>query len=182
VVGLRYADLSTRDGGVALLNDCKYGYRVKGAVLDLNLLRSPTGPDPDADQGEHEFTYALLPHPGELTDSEVMAEAAQLNAPPLLFPGFRSKPKALPFAVEGRGLSLTALKKAEKEDKHVLRIVETLGRHSRGRLISHVGKVRVMETNLMEWEDGPVAIADPTLDLACRPFEIKTLLVEPVAD
>ena len=182
VVGLRYADLSTRDGGVALLNDCKYGYRVKGAVLDLNLLRSPTGPDPDADQGEHEFTYALLPHPGELTDSEVMAEAAMLNAPPLLFPGFRSKLRTLPFAVEGPGLTLAALKKAEKEDKHVLRIVETLGRHSRGRLISHVGKVRVMETNLMEWEEGPMAIADPTLDLACRPFEIKTLLVEPVAD
>ena len=29
----KFADLSQRDYGVALLNDCKYGYKVKGNVL-----------------------------------------------------------------------------------------------------------------------------------------------------
>jgi alpha-mannosidase len=37
----RYADLSDSGYGVALLNYCKYGYRVYGNTLDLNLLRSP---------------------------------------------------------------------------------------------------------------------------------------------
>ncbi|MHC4874276.1 MAG: alpha-mannosidase, partial [Planctomycetota bacterium] len=62
VAAHRYADLSASDYGCALLNDCKYGYKVKKNILDLNLLRSSTDPDPDADQGHHEFTYVLLPH------------------------------------------------------------------------------------------------------------------------
>ncbi len=41
VPGKRYGDLSESDYGVALLNDCKYGYKVVDNVLDLNLLRSP---------------------------------------------------------------------------------------------------------------------------------------------
>ena len=56
----KYADLSDHDYGIALLNDCKYGYMVLDNILDLNLLRSPSNPDPDADLGDHEFTYSLL--------------------------------------------------------------------------------------------------------------------------
>ncbi|MGH9035916.1 MAG: alpha-mannosidase, partial [Acidimicrobiia bacterium] len=48
--------------GVALLNDAKYGYDVRGSVLRLSLLRAPTAPDPLCDRGRHRFTYALLPH------------------------------------------------------------------------------------------------------------------------
>ena len=44
VVGHKYADLSDHDYGVALLNDCKYGYMVHDNLLDLNLLRSPSNP------------------------------------------------------------------------------------------------------------------------------------------
>ena len=59
VVGHKYADLSEHDHGVALMNDCKYGYMVHDNILDLNLLRSPSNPDPDADEGSHTFTYSL---------------------------------------------------------------------------------------------------------------------------
>ena len=58
-----------------MINDCKYGYKVLNNVIDLNLLRSPTAPDPDADQGRHEFTYSLLPHSGDLIHSDVIKEA-----------------------------------------------------------------------------------------------------------
>ena len=47
----RWADLSEPGYGVALLNDCKYGYDVHGNVMRLSLLRAPTWPDPDADRG-----------------------------------------------------------------------------------------------------------------------------------
>ncbi|MGC8780019.1 MAG: alpha-mannosidase, partial [Anaerolineae bacterium] len=40
VAGHKWADLSQGDYGVALLNDCKYGHKIKGHTLDLNLLRS----------------------------------------------------------------------------------------------------------------------------------------------
>src|SRR5208337_1626696 len=69
VPAMRWADLSGAgpDGkihGLSLLNQDKYGYDAVGNVLRLTLLRSPTWPDPDADQGHHHFHYALYPHAG----------------------------------------------------------------------------------------------------------------------
>ncbi|MDH7570868.1 MAG: glycoside hydrolase family 38 C-terminal domain-containing protein, partial [Armatimonadota bacterium] len=74
VVGHKWADLSEGDYGVALLNDCKYGYDVRGNVLRLSLLRAPKNPDPNADMGRHLFTYALYPHPGDVRLGAVVAE------------------------------------------------------------------------------------------------------------
>src|SRR5262249_23765649 len=59
-----WADISDHEHGLSLLNDSKYGYDAKGNVLRLSLLRSPTWPDPHADEGHHEFTYAVYPHGG----------------------------------------------------------------------------------------------------------------------
>ena len=52
------------DYGVALLNDCKYGYDVLGNVLRLTLLRAPKSPDAQADMGEHRFTLQFAAAPG----------------------------------------------------------------------------------------------------------------------
>ncbi len=60
----KWVDLSEGDYGVSLLNDCKYGHDIQDNVMRLSLLRSPTMPDPEADQGEHRFAYSLLPHAG----------------------------------------------------------------------------------------------------------------------
>ncbi|UCC62567.1 MAG: alpha-mannosidase, partial [Anaerolineae bacterium] len=57
----KWVDLSEGDYGVSLLNDCKYGHDVRDNVMRIGLLRSPTDPDPEADQGEHRFAYSLLP-------------------------------------------------------------------------------------------------------------------------
>jgi alpha-mannosidase len=176
VVGHRYADLSENDYGVALLNDCKYGYKVRGNVLDLNLLRSPHDPDPDADLGEHEFTYALLPHTGALIDANVMAAAEQLNITPLVLDNCRAANAAWPVTVSGEGLSLTVLKKAEKEECLAVRIVETLGKTSSGAL--HAAG-RVVETNLLEWTDGKPSDVKGEMPVTLRPFEIRTYKVFP---
>ncbi len=61
----KWIDLSEGDYGVSLLNDCKYGHDVKGHTMRLTLLRSAIYPDPEADQGVHEFSYSLLPHQGD---------------------------------------------------------------------------------------------------------------------
>jgi len=39
VVGQKWVDLSRRDYGVALVNDSKYGHKIKGNVIDLNLMQ-----------------------------------------------------------------------------------------------------------------------------------------------
>ncbi|KOP25929.1 alpha-mannosidase [Hapalosiphon sp. MRB220] len=67
--------------GVSLLNDCKYGYDVQPNQLRLTLLRSPNWPDPQADRGVHEFTYALYPHAGDWKSAHTVRRGYELNVP-----------------------------------------------------------------------------------------------------
>lgn len=63
------------------MNDCKYGFRCKNGVIDVNLIRSPSGgPGHNVDQGVHHIKLALLPHEGGLS-RETYALAYQLNNP-----------------------------------------------------------------------------------------------------
>ena len=174
VTAHRYADLSAPDYGVALLNDCKYGHKVRGHVLDLNLLRAPSEPDPDADIGHHAFAYSLLPHTGDLLGSQVMAEGAMLNQKPVMVPGYRAGEAALPCTLEAEGISLEVVKRAEKEECLVIRLVETRGCTSGGTLRLADPKAKVVETGLMEWgEEGEVFVGSEML-VELKPFEIRT--------
>ncbi len=170
-VGHRFADLSETNFGVALLNDCKYGYRVKGHELSLSLLRAPTEPDPVADIGEQRFRYAFLPHQGELADSKVWDEANALNQGVARFENMAAtNPVALPIQVEG--VELTILKKAEKDNCLVARLVERRGVRTLAKL--HVAEnVKLAETDLMEWENLGEIDADKPLEFA--PFAIRTI-------
>jgi alpha-mannosidase len=176
--GQRYADLSDRNCGTALLNDCKYGYCIKHSTLDLALLRSPKYPDRFADQGMHEFTYSFLPHAGTLSESEVMKEAANLNRTPLLADGFESGSAAMPFRLDSDGIALEVVKRAEKDDSLILRLVELRGQHSAGTLHFASKPAKVCETDLMEWNDGKrLKVTGNMLKLELKPFEILTLRV-----
>ena len=170
----RFADLSSGDYGVALLNDCKYGYKVLGSELNLNLLRSPTYPDPDADRGDHTFTYSLFPHTGSLIDSEVWSEAAQLNQPVELFEGFESNSFQLPLMIEGDGVVYEVLKKAERDDSLVLRAYETRGCQTRATLRRDPG-LSCYETDLMEDSESKIDFEGDSAQIDFNPFEIKTI-------
>ncbi len=173
VAAQRYVDLSDAQYGVALLNDCKYGHKVHENVLDLNLLRSPTHPDPDADLGSHSFTYSLLPHEGTLVDSDVMAEAAQLNQPPLVFVGLRAEASVVPVQVRGEGVGLEVLKRAEKGPDRVIRLVEKRGFRTEAVVQCRNADLRLIETDLMEWHDRrDWGAGEVTVPMA--PFEIRT--------
>ncbi len=175
VCGHRYADISESGYGAALLNDCKYGHRVKESIIDLALLRSPVYPDHLADQGHHRFTYSLLPHEGDLVHSGVMAEAALLNRGPYVLDGMAGKVQ-FPVKLESDSLSLEAVKKAEKSDALVLRIVETKGIPGRGRL--YLNGKRLVETDIPEWHDSPeYEVRSGTAEITLKPFEIKTFKI-----
>ena len=171
VVGHKYADLSDHDYGVALLNDCKYGYMVHDNLLDLNLLRSPSNPDPDADMGKHEFTFSLLPHKHDLIRSNTIAESTCLNQKPVMLEGVSSMLE-IPIKLSGKGLELTVLKKAEKEKCWIVRIVETHGRNSKGALHFN-GSVN--KCNLIEWENlDELEDVHGDFLIELSPFEIRT--------
>ena len=176
VCGQKFADLSEEFYGAALLNDCKYGYKVFGTTLDLCLLRAPKFPDWDADQGHHEFIYSFLPHTGSLNNSGVRSEAAKLNRPALAVPGVAAEAVS-PLSLEAATVALTVVKKAEKEDCLVIRLVEQAGRNSQAVLTVPAGK-RLVGTNLLEWTNDDVLTPEAgTVALTFRPYEIKTFKV-----
>jgi alpha-mannosidase len=175
VVGHRFADLSDKKYGVALLNDCKYGYKIHDNIIDLNLLRSPTLPDPKADRGEHSFTYSLLPHTGEMIDSDVLSEAAQLNQPPAIFQGELQNEIEFPVTISPEHVVLEVLKKAEREEALIVRIYEPFGKTVDVNLGISADIVEIHETSLMESSEKKLEINKGMIPLTFTPFKIKTL-------
>jgi len=91
-------------------------------------------------------------HRGTLIESPVLAEAACLNVPALVFEGRRGMFTA-PCRLEGSGVSLEVIKSAEKARTVVIRLVETDGRQSACRIIPADPKTVLEETNLVEWTE-----------------------------
>lgn len=178
VAAHKYAEISEPDYGVALLNDCKYGYKVLDSTIDLCLLRSPTHPDPDADRGIHEFTYSLLPHEHNLADSNVIEEAFCLNRRPLVIAGHKSTGAMLPCKILSDGISMEVLKKAEKENCLVIRLVETKGKNSEGELVFDKTGYSLIETDIMEWIDGKSIKCMKNHTIKLKPFEIATFKIK----
>ncbi|AFZ30906.1 Alpha-mannosidase [Gloeocapsa sp. PCC 7428] len=81
VPALHWADLSADNYGVSLLNDCKYGYDSQPHQLRLTLLRGAEWPNPDADRGNHYFTYAIYPHQGNWQQAQTVRRGYELNYP-----------------------------------------------------------------------------------------------------
>ena len=77
----KWADLSEGDYGVAILNDCKYGYSIEDNVMTISLLKAATYPNPTADREVHTFTYSLYPHSGDFRSGGVVKEGYKLNMP-----------------------------------------------------------------------------------------------------
>ncbi|HCD31164.1 MAG TPA: alpha-mannosidase 2c1, partial [Phycisphaerales bacterium] len=177
VAAHKYIDMSEPTFGVAMLNDCKYGHRILDNTLELTLLRSPTWPDPDADMGIHQFTYSLLPHVDDLIRSDVMQQARCLNQPPVTFTGFAGKIES-PVKLDSSNATLEVLKRAEKSDAIIARIVESHGYRGKAVLTVPTGS-KVTVTNLMEWIDGEtLPVVDSKVTLTLKPFEIVTVKIE----
>lgn len=183
VCGHKWADLSEGDYGVALLNDCKYGYDARENVLRLSLLRSPVRPDSTSDQGSHEFTYALLPHAGGWRQAQVDRRAYEFNipAPAAEIPqGESHSEPALPathtmLSTDSRSLIVETLKQAETGEELVLRTFDSHGCHATPRLSFGRKLNSATETDLLEEHPHAVELTDSrTLTVPYSPYEIKT--------
>jgi alpha-mannosidase len=200
----KWISLEEEGRGAALLNDCKYGWDVNGGTMRLTLLRSPTAPDPEADQGEHRFVYAFLPFPGPFGGSGLVRSAYELNAPPAVerlpggIPSGGLPVNSLPGAVSGGdgilpgGYSLCTLdspavivesvKAPEPEtaadpQSLILRLYESLGGAARTRISFARELSSVWLTDMRETKIRELPVAGNAMDLEFRPFEIKTILV-----
>ncbi len=157
-------------GGFALLNDAKYGHRVKNGLVSLNLLRAPTFPDKTADRGSHHFTYAFMPFAsGGL--ASVVREGYRLNNPMRVLDGRRLDSVV---STSEEGVVVETLKAAEDGRGVVLRLYESLGRSVTVSIHTTLEHTGAHETDLLErW------VGDVDLDrVPFVPFEIKTIMLE----
>ena len=173
----RWADLSEHGFGVALLNDGKYGHSAYGNTLRLTLLRAPTHPDPEADQGTHRFAYALLPHAGGWREGGVTTEARRFGSPLVWIPGDAPPVRSL-AAVEGGDLVLDTIKLAEDSDALVLRLYEAAGARGIAAVRLDVPFAGAWFANLLEDRGEPARVEDGVIVVPYRPYEIVTLIVD----
>ena len=175
----KWADLSEGDYGVSLLNDCKYGNDVRDNVLRLSLLRSPNFPDPHADEGHHEFTYALFPHTGDWRNGTVRA-GYELNDPLVVHP-FTGRGGELPlayglFQVDASNVILETVKQAEDGDGVILRLYECY--RQRGPVTIRCSRpiAAAWETDLIERNETALEVHDgDAVTLFITPYQIRTL-------
>jgi alpha-mannosidase len=181
VPALRWGDLSDTSHGFSLLNASKYGYDAKGNVIRLSLLRSPAWPDAHADEGFHEFTYALYPHAGDWKLGETERRGLELNYPLIpvtTCPHQGVLPPGLPLVwIAPDNVILTAVKKAEDSDALVFRLFEFEGKTGELHLRFPEAATQAAQVNLMEKQDAPLQLQNGGKDitLTVHPHEIVTV-------
>lgn len=175
-VGHRFADLSERDYGVALLNDCKYGYDIKDNVMRISLLRSGLQPDHLQDQGRHQFTYALLPHSGDFVEGHVVESAHRLNNPLDVFEGAAPSASGSFFTLNNDQVEIDAVKKSEDGRHLVVRFHDFAGARQKVTLKPSFTYRAWAESDLMERPVAEFTASDIVMEL--HPYEIKTVLFE----
>lgn len=167
----KYVDLSDGMHGISLMNNCKYGHRVKGNRMSLNLLRSPISPDSKADRHEHQFTYALYFHSGDC-NQQTLSLSYALNKPLIPLNGTVNIPSIA--STDNPAVVIETIKEAYAKDGIILRLYESQGKPTACRLQTVFAFGSAVETDLMENVTGSLDLNQ----LEFNAFEIKTIKLQ----
>lgn len=178
----KYADLSEGNYGVAMMNDCKYGHDIHNGVMQLSILRSPTYPNPEADQGEIPVTYSIYPHEGRLNDTNVAKEAYYLNEPMVALEANGERDE-LPTAfsavtLDCENVICETVKEAERDEDTVIRLYESRNCRTNVNVKLGIPASRVFLCDLMEREEKELPVTNGSVNLTLGGFEIVTLKVK----
>ena len=183
VCAQKWADIGENGYGVSLLNDCKYGHSAEGSTLTLSLLKGATYPNPEADQGSHDFTYSLLPHTGDFREAGTIREAYALNQPLMAASacGGGSLPDSFSLVCcDMPGVIIETVKQAEDGHGFIVRFYEAFDRRCRATLTLGLPFRKVTLCDLMEnpLSSDTLEVHGNQVTLPVRNFEIVTLRVE----
>ena len=156
----KWCDLAETDGGVAIINDGKYGVGFDEKTMSLSLLRATIRPDVESDMGNHNFCYMILPHAKSAVDAGINNIAHQYNTPLV-------KADVQYNGSDFAPLYMQAMKFSENGKKIVLRLSEQDGKRGRIRLDK---KVKLL--NMLEDTEGETDVIE------YKPFEIITIGIE----
>ena len=117
----KWCDLSETGGGVAVINDGKYGVGIRDGIISLSLLRATCRPDLLSDRGNHDFGYLIVPHAGSAQAAGINRMALEYNTPLL-----RASLPAVQLPETGT-MFLQCVKQSEDGGKVILRFTEQDG-------------------------------------------------------
>lgn len=181
-VAHRWIRVVEGDYGVAVANDSSYGHDVQRApgpdggartVARVTLVRAPLFPDPEADQGAHEFRLSVLP---AATVAGAIGEGLRLNLPPFAVQGAGEVAPLL--TVDDPGVIVEAVKLADDGSGDVIvRLYEALGSARSAQLTAGFETSTVTQTDLLERGIEPTALraSSGTVRLDLSPFQLVTL-------
>jgi alpha-mannosidase len=182
----KWVDLSEGGYGVSLLNDCKYGHDILGNVMRISLLRGPTMPDPQADQGEHQFVCRLFPHQGRWNESTVAAAYA-FNDPLLAVDGRTFVKNNLEdkradsvdsvsyVQTDSRNIVIETIKQAEDGNGIIVRMYECLRVRGQVTLTTGFDLKEAWKVNLLEENQSSIPVVGSKVQFDVYPYEIITL-------
>lgn len=156
----KWCDLAETDGGVAIINDGKYGVGFDENTMSLSLLRATIRPDVESDMGNHNFCYMILPHAKSAVDAGINNIAHQYNTPLV-------KADVQYNGSDFAPLYMQAMKFSENGKMIVVRLSEQDGKRGRIRLDK---KVKLL--NMLEDAEGETDVIE------YKPFEIITIGIE----
>ena len=177
VCAQRFVNLAEPNGGVAVLNNGRYGHSVQLGGITVSLLRAAKYPDPSADHGRHRVRLVVLPHGPGLHD--VLAAAEALNLPLRLVSGRATDPVLGPVVtIDHPGVQLSAVKAADDgSGSLIVRCFEACGARTPVTLelawpVGEATRCNVLEEPLA---DGGLEVGDGVVAFTLAPFEFVTL-------
>lgn len=170
-VAHKWVALDGENHGFALINDSKYGHRVKNGLVSLNLLRSPVWPDKTADKGQHEFSFAVYSYKGKATDSELIRYGYEMNEPIILCSGIEVEPIAY---IKNKAIVLESVF-VNCDGNVVFRLYESHGKANTTYMHTHFEYTDAYESDMMTEK----RLCDISEELSFEPFEVKTVVFVP---
>lgn len=167
----KWVDVYDGGYGVAIVNNSKYGHRVKDGLISLNCLRSPVWPDKTADRGHHSFSYAIYPHKEQASESQLVQVGYEFNNPIKVVKNGIKTDKII--ECDSKNIIIETIM-VTRDGKIAVRLYETAGKSTDTSLKLFVESKNVSESNLIFKEEKP---CDVNL-MHFKPFEIKTVLIE----
>ncbi|MDJ0335546.1 glycoside hydrolase family 38 C-terminal domain-containing protein [Salinibacterium sp. G-O1] len=175
---LRWADLGSADGGLAVANDSKYGVEALGPRMRVPLVRSAYDPDPTSEVG-HVTTssFRVMPHLAGWREVDVVGLGAGLNQPVHVSagPGGTAADITLPRLEGDSGVVIAGM--LQTAAGTLIRLAETTGRPC-GATLSGLGRRRVWASDLLGERTDPVDSPDGEAFLQFGAFQVRTLLLE----
>ncbi len=176
----KWMDLSETGYGVAILNDCKYGHHIHEKQMQLTLIKSGVFPNPQADIGDHAFTYSILPHIGDYREGRVSEEAYDLNTKVLRGESDRGRVGSWSFAeTPATNIVMETIKPAYDKDGIILRLYENHGKRVKTHITFPLMKgKKVWVCDMMEHHIHALEQRSKGYLLEVKPYEIVTLKIQ----